>query len=147
MPKIAEVNLSSCGLRKKLRLRNCGATLLKKLRNCDCGSASFKLQNCDCGPKRKLRMPTSAPKYEKAFATHLAPSYWIQSITRNAPQASLHMCACPNCCQVNKSLQHKLLCDDVCYPWPHQMTWLSAGTPLPTSYRWFFQSFSLILYN
>ncbi len=91
MLKIAEVKLSSCGLRKKLRLRNCGATSLKKLRNCDCGSASIKLQNCDCGLERKLRMPTSARKYEKAFSTHLGPSYWIQSITRNAPQTSLYV--------------------------------------------------------
>ncbi len=74
MPKIAEVKVSSCGLWKKLRLRNCGcgATFLKKLRNCNCGSASFKLRNCNCGSasfklrncdcrlKKKLRVPTSA---------------------------------------------------------------------------------------
>jgi hypothetical protein len=54
------------------------------------------------------------------------------------------MCACPNCCLVNKSLQHKLLCDYVCCSRLHQMTWLSAGTPLPISYKLFFHSFSLI---
>jgi hypothetical protein len=30
MPKIAEVKLSSCGLRKKLRLRNCGVAVAEK---------------------------------------------------------------------------------------------------------------------
>ncbi len=57
----------SCGHQKKLLLRNCGAAVaeqhfFKKLRNCDCGSASFKLRNCDCGLKKKLRVPTSAPR-------------------------------------------------------------------------------------
>jgi hypothetical protein len=49
MPKMAEVKLSSCGLQKKLQLRNCGVAIVeqhffKKLRNCECGSASFKLR-------------------------------------------------------------------------------------------------------
>jgi hypothetical protein len=39
MPNIAEVKLSSYGLQKKLRLRNCGIVDLR-LRNCNCGSAS-----------------------------------------------------------------------------------------------------------
>jgi hypothetical protein len=64
MSKTAEMKLSSCGLQKKLRLRNCGVVVadqhcFKKLRNCDCGGASFKLQNCDCGLKKKLRVPSS----------------------------------------------------------------------------------------
>jgi hypothetical protein len=65
LPKIAEVELSSCRLKKKLRLRNCGVVVaeqqfFKKLRNCYCGSASLKLRSCDCGLKKKLRVPTSA---------------------------------------------------------------------------------------
>jgi hypothetical protein len=64
MPKIAEVKLSSCGLRKKLRLGNCGVAVVEKhfLKSCgiaNCGSASFKLRNSNCGLKKKLRVPTS----------------------------------------------------------------------------------------
>jgi hypothetical protein len=53
MPKIAEMKLSSCGL-KVADIR----------KNCDCGVAEQyffkKLRNCDCGLKKKLRVPTSA---------------------------------------------------------------------------------------
>jgi hypothetical protein len=62
--KAPKLRTRSCGLQKKLRLRNCRVAVaeqhvFKKLWNCDCGRASFKLQNCDCGLKKKLRVPTS----------------------------------------------------------------------------------------
>jgi hypothetical protein len=39
MPKIAEVKLSSCGLRKKLRLRNCGVAIAEQHFFKSCGIA------------------------------------------------------------------------------------------------------------
>jgi hypothetical protein len=69
MPKIAEVKLSSCGLKVADFRKNCDSGIaelrlrinitLKSGGIAVAGSASFKLRNCNCGLKQKLRVPSS----------------------------------------------------------------------------------------
>jgi hypothetical protein len=62
MSKIAEVKLSTCGLKVADFRKNCDCGIVvaeqrfffKKLQNWNCGSASLKLQNCNCRLKKKL---------------------------------------------------------------------------------------------
>jgi hypothetical protein len=49
MPKIAEVKLSSCGLRKKLRLRNCGVAVAEQHFLKKCGIAIAEVLPSSCG--------------------------------------------------------------------------------------------------
>jgi hypothetical protein len=94
MPEIAEVKLSSCGLQKKLRLRNCGVVVAEQhsFKSCgiaiaevlpsscgiaiaevlpsSCGIAIAEVLPSSCGiaiadSKKKLRVPTSGGKMWK----------------------------------------------------------------------------------
>jgi hypothetical protein len=49
MQKIAEVKLSSCGLRKKLRLRNCGVVVAEQHFFKSCGIAIAEVLPSSCG--------------------------------------------------------------------------------------------------
>jgi hypothetical protein len=49
MPKIAEVTLSSCGLQKKLRLRNCGVAVAERHFLKSCGIAIAEALPSSCG--------------------------------------------------------------------------------------------------
>jgi hypothetical protein len=70
MPEIAEVKLSSCGLQKKLRLRNCGVVVAEQHSFKSCGIAIAEVLPSSCGiaiadSKKKLRVPTSGGKMWK----------------------------------------------------------------------------------
>jgi hypothetical protein len=49
MPKIAEVKVSSCGLRKKLRFRNCGVAVAEQHFFKSCGIAIAEVLLSSCG--------------------------------------------------------------------------------------------------
>jgi hypothetical protein len=49
LPKIAEVKLSSCGLQKKLRLRNCGVAVVEQHFFKSCGIAIAEVLPASCG--------------------------------------------------------------------------------------------------
>ncbi len=49
MPKIAEVKSSSCGLQKKLQLRNCGVAVAEQNFSKSCGLAIAEVLSSGCG--------------------------------------------------------------------------------------------------
>jgi hypothetical protein len=49
VPKIAELKLSSCGLLKKLRLRNCGVPVAEQHFFKSCGIAIAEVLPSSCG--------------------------------------------------------------------------------------------------
>jgi hypothetical protein len=61
MPIFAELKLSSCGLQKKLRLRDCEVAVVEQhfLKSCEIAIAEVLPSSCDCGLKKKLHVPTS----------------------------------------------------------------------------------------
>jgi hypothetical protein len=60
MPEIAELKLSSCGLKKKLQLQNCGIAVVEQHSFKSCGIAIAEVLPSSCGVAiADLRVPTS----------------------------------------------------------------------------------------